>query len=364
MYNPILPTKTRHILVLLMCTISSFNAVCQSTSKFMRANLYMVPATGSKVLVDGNYTQYDNNYSNAVDIQDVWKMTNTGENFGIIRDGYTLVMERRKEIPLTDTSFFRIWNLQPRNYQVEIIARNLNQPDLQGSLWDNFTRTYTDILLNDTTRINFTISSDPASYVSNRFRIEYSTVYISSLPVIFSSINAYRKGAGAVINWKIALESDVDYYSVERASNGNNFVEITRQEAFNDGNSQNYSYYERNLSRGNHVYRIKAVYRDGNYAYSEHARTMMNSQNAETITVYPNPVINKKVQIQFSNTETMKCRIAFINSNGKEVWSESAVVPAGANRTVQLPQHITSGVYRCILWDATGIKDAKTIIVL
>ncbi len=364
MNYPILPKKTRHLFALLMCTLTSFGVMSQSTPKFMRANLYMIPATGSKVLVDGNYTQYDNNYSNAVDIQDVWKMTNTGENFGIIREGYTLVMERRKEIPLTDTTFFRMWNLQPRNYQIEIIARNLSQPNLQGSLWDDYTRTSSLINMGDTTRINFTISSDPASYASNRFRMEYNTVYISSLPVIFSSINAYRKGAGAVVNWKIAVETDVAYYAIERASNGNDFEEIATQNAFNDGNSQNYFYYDRNLSRGSHVYRIKAVYRDRNFAYSENARTLVSSQIAETISVYPNPVTNKKVQIQFFNTETMKCRIAFINSSGKEIWSESLVVPAGANRSVQLPQHIPSGIYRCILSDATGIKESKTIIVL
>lgn len=347
-----------------MCSFASLIVVSQSTSKFMRANLYAVTSPTTKVLVDGNFTQYDNSYSNAVDIQDVWKMTNTGENFGIIRDGYTLVMERRKDIAMSDTSYFRMWNLQQRDYLLEIITKNITQPDLVGTITDAFSGTSTEILLNDTTRIAFTVTADPATYAANRFKMEYETVLRSTLPVVFSSISTSRKNSGILLNWKVSMEDNVDYYAVERSSNNNGFEQIATQDAINNGNSQNYTYFDRNIFRGNHIYRVKAVFRDGHFAYSENARALIIGQISETITVYPNPVLNKKVQIQFSNAEKMNCRISFINSDGKEVWSEKTTLPAGANRTVQLPQHIQSGIYRCIISDLSGIIDSKTIIVL
>jgi hypothetical protein len=77
-------------------------------------NLFIVYNNGA-TLMDVNMTNYNNQYSNAVDGNDIWKMSNFGENFGIIRSSANLVFERRSLIAVNDTTYFRMWNMQLSN---------------------------------------------------------------------------------------------------------------------------------------------------------------------------------------------------------------------------------------------------------
>ena len=62
----------------------------------------------SKTLMDGNMTIYDDIYCNCVNWEDALKMTNPGENWGLVRSGTSLAVERRKFIPETDTTYIRM----------------------------------------------------------------------------------------------------------------------------------------------------------------------------------------------------------------------------------------------------------------
>jgi hypothetical protein len=115
----ILPLKRQLSILLAVCgLLVSHTGYAQET---MRANLYVVN-NSVPTLIDGNLTIYNSSFSNAVDWDDAWKLTNAGENFGIIRSNTTLVIERRSLIGLTDTTTFRMWNIQQRNYQIQFIA--------------------------------------------------------------------------------------------------------------------------------------------------------------------------------------------------------------------------------------------------
>ncbi len=116
----------------------------------MRANLHIVAANGSTVLMDGNLTNYDSIYSNSLDMYDAWKMNNFSENFGILRSNSVLVIERRKNISVCDTTFFKMWNMQYRNYRLQIITKNFHQPGLTAYLLDKFLDTKTVVKINDT----------------------------------------------------------------------------------------------------------------------------------------------------------------------------------------------------------------------
>ena len=137
-----------------------FFSFSSNAQELMRANIFMVDASGV-TLMDGNLTNYDNIYSNAVDIDDAWKMTNPGVNFGILRDGYNLVVERRSIIDGSDTTFFRMWNMPQHNYRIKFMLKNLDHPGLTAVLKDKFLNTQTNIKLNDTTYYDFTINTNP-----------------------------------------------------------------------------------------------------------------------------------------------------------------------------------------------------------
>ena len=65
----------------------------------MRMNMYALNSNGTAILVDGTLTQYDDDFSNSVNGMDARKLTNPGENIGMIRDTKTLIIESRQTEP-------------------------------------------------------------------------------------------------------------------------------------------------------------------------------------------------------------------------------------------------------------------------
>jgi hypothetical protein len=118
MKNNIQPTAKCIRTFLLFILIISCSSIAHSQER-MRANLFIVDNNGT-TLMDGNMTNYHNQYSNEVDGNDIWKMSNFGENFGIIRTSANLVNERRSLIAVNDTTYFRMWNMQLRNYRIPL----------------------------------------------------------------------------------------------------------------------------------------------------------------------------------------------------------------------------------------------------
>ena len=168
----------------------SFTAFSQQT---LRTNLFVVGSDGSKTLIDGNMTIYDDIYCNCVNWEDALKMTNLGENWGLVRSGTTLAVERRKFIPETDTTYIRMWNLQQRNFVIEVIGQNLSKTDRIGYLRDNYNNINTLINLGNTTYVNFSVNSDSKTSAQNRFSIIFEKIVQAPTTVIFTSIRLLRK---------------------------------------------------------------------------------------------------------------------------------------------------------------------------
>jgi hypothetical protein len=192
----------RILLLLLIFQLTLFTSLfSQSTTEMIRSNLYVVNADGSTTLYDGDYTGYADTYSNNVDAMDGMKMTNFTENLGMARDNVVLSIERRHTIGLTDTIFYKMWQMKQRNYQLQFIAGNLNHPGLSGFLEDKYLNSRTPIDLNGTTISNFTISADAASAAFNRFRLVFTTEarLFAALPITFTSVKAYQQNNNIAI---------------------------------------------------------------------------------------------------------------------------------------------------------------------
>ena len=96
---------------ILNCAVAFLFFTCMHFSanayQLMSTNFYIVDANGP-TLMDGNITIYDTQYSNGVDWNDGTKMNNGGENWGLIRNGVSLVVERRQLVTGPDTAYFNM----------------------------------------------------------------------------------------------------------------------------------------------------------------------------------------------------------------------------------------------------------------
>ena len=331
----------------------------------MRANLMIVDANGA-TLMDGNMTNYSSAYSNAVDGYDIWKMSNFGENFGILRSTANLVIERRSLISSSDTTFFRMWNVQQRNYRLQVITENLHTFNLVGFMRDCFLNQDIQVGLNDTSNINFSVTSNPASSAQNRFLLIYKDINAAggALPVQFTSIQLQRKNNDVQVSWKVENEINMVKYVVEYAADAVHFAPVKEVASSNSTISRAYSIADNRSASTDHFYRIRAIDLAGKIQYSAVAR-LSASKAGQGMNVYPNPVMNKSCQLQLDVMQAGTYKISLIATNGQRQELGSLLVTAGQSvQTLGLPKNTQAGIYRLQLTAPDNTVLLKTIHVL
>ncbi len=331
----------------------------------MRANLMIVDANGA-TLMDGNMTNYAATYSNAIDGYDIWKMSNFGENFGILRSTANLVIERRNLITNCDTTYFRMWNVQQRNYRIQLITENLHTFNLFAFVRDSYLNQDIPVALNDTSNIDFAVTSVPASKAQNRFTLIYKNLNTAggALPVQFTSIQLQRKNNDVQVNWAVENEINMVKYVVEYATDAVNFTPVKEVASNNSRSPKSYSIADSRSTATDHFYRIRGIDLGGKIQYSAIAR-LGASKGQQALNVYPNPVTNKTCQLQLEVTQASTYKVTLTSMNGQRQELSSLSVTAGQSlQTLSLPKNTIPGIYRLQLTAPNESVLVKTIHVL
>ena len=339
-----------------LCLATAAKAGPNDINEYMRVNLYYTSATGS-YLLDGTLTQYDPGFNNGVDINDAWKLTNPGENFGIARNGNTLIIEKRKRFLFADTTTFRMWNLLRRDYSIEVITFNCDHPNVLAVLEDKYLGTATPINCNGTTRINFSVTADAGTYAPDRFRVVFKFN-----PFKFGGVRVIRNNGDASIRWKTMNEESQVRYEVERSMDGIDFKPIAQVSSAQLASGKDYAV-EEQISTGDIMYRIKSVDNSSNVTYSEVAR-LFDESMAPEISVYPNPVINRKASLFLNAAAPGDYQVVLSNTSGAPVYKSSISNGAGQiNQTLLFPTTLPGGVYILRVCGPDKNYSSKKIIV-
>src|SRR5882757_7038889 len=120
------------------------------------------------------------------------------------------------------------------------------------------------------------------------------------LPVTLYEIRAAQKPGGIEVLWKVAGESNMAKYEVERSIDGQNFTKIGEVASQNSPQSITYSLLDVNPNNGVNFYRLRLIDRDGSKRYSSIVRVDLSGMNTG-MSIYPNPVVNKQVTVQLNN---------------------------------------------------------------
>ena len=328
-------------------------------SSSLIVNLYGVNPDDSTYMADGFIVNYGENYSNLVDDMDAIKSTNSSENLSSNRTNNLLVIERRHSLTAEDTIFFNLTNVKVQNYQFVITASQLAQPGLTGYLVDNYLGTQTPLNIDGTTTINFNIANIPGSYASNRFEILFTPSKL--LPVIFTSVEAYQQDNGNIIDWKVSNEANVKQYEVEKSSDGFTFATLTiTPPTANNGGSASYEATDGQPFQGVNYYRIKSVDINGNATYSQIMKVQPVISLNSDISVYPNPLQNGTINLQFVNQASGSYTVRVIDQLGQPVIIKQIMHSEGTStETIQLQKSVAHGVYQV---EITRPDDDKKMI--
>ena len=318
-------------------------------SQKLKTRLY---ASGSiSSLLDGNTVLFNNAFSDEVDGQDLVKMDNFGENFGILRNAKTLSVESRKDLTGKDTIFFKMWNMKQQEYQLEFNGSNMAAAGATAMLEDTYLKTKQPISLETINRVTFSVGEGPSA-ATDRFRIVFEVS--TPVPVRFTTLKAWQKNSDIQVDWKVATESGIVNYEVEHSTDGRNFSKVGTVAATN---AATYNWLDVSPAAGAHFYRIKSIGVAGESRYTTVVKVVIGSGKTG-ITVYPNPVKGGVVTLQFANQAAGKYGIRLINTVGQVLY-KTVINQAGGNssETFSLPAGIAKGIYKLEL-NTPGNKTA------
>ncbi len=145
-----------------------------------------------------------------------------------------------------------------------------------------------------------------------------------ALPVSLLSFDAKLKRDNVVhLDWEVSSETNNDFYTIERSSDGSTWNQLMRIDGAGNANSSlEYSAIDRDPLKGTSYYRLKQTDLDGRFEYLQIRSIETNDVKIE---FYPNPV-DDKLTILGSKDELRD--ISIYNLSGQEIiigdrdWSQ------------------------------------------
>ncbi len=192
------------------------------------------------------------------------------------------------------------------------------------------------------------------------YQIDVDSIYFKSvlpLPVKFANLNANLVSDFVKVNWNSEVEVNTNIYSIEKSTNGSDFKEIGKLFASNAGK---YSWIDASPNAVNY-YRIKSVDNNGSVNYSSVVKVLR--QTKAGISVFPNPVADKKLNIQLDGFELGKYAVNVYSISGQTVLSTTINMEnSSLAQTIALPNSIKAGIYQLELTNGAN-RFVKTISV-
>ncbi|MEO6722735.1 MAG: T9SS type A sorting domain-containing protein [Ferruginibacter sp.] len=341
--------------------LAAFRFAAQHQS--FRATLYDNNGTAILDLLDGTVVEFDKKFNKEVDIQDAAKFGNAKNTISVQRNSTILALERRPLLSAEDTIFLVLANTTQRSYQLAFEPEGLD-PLLSITLEDSYTGTSTILNAGAKSKYAFVINSNAASADSNRFRIVFKQITTGALPVTFKTIKATKQTSDVAVEWTVKNEINTRSFEVERSADGTNFVKVNATPA-NTSNAvvSTYQFLDNNAANGNNYYRVQSIGNDGKSEYSK--IVLVKIENASSgIRIYPNPVTNNIIRIEFKNmiAGTYKARV--LSSVGQTILRQQIIHGTGsAKEYIQPAGTLTPGIYQLEITTPNNTINTVKVIV-
>ncbi|MEM6321992.1 MAG: T9SS type A sorting domain-containing protein [Bacteroidota bacterium] len=175
------------------------------------------------------------------------------------------------------------------------------------------------------------------------------------------AFSAYQAQRQVGLQWVTNTTYKNDYYVVERSTDGIQFSELARVENLAaHGDLETYQTMDETPQLGNNYYRIKQVYIDGSYDYTE-LKTIQFHADLENLSMYPNPAQN---QLTFNvKPFTGKALSIQIINNFGQVLQTKEIEEVTTQHVELTLDNIVSGFYQVLIQVDNQKPIAKKLMV-
>ena len=181
----------------------------------------------------------------------------------------------------------------------------------------------------------------------------------AALPVTLLSFIGKNNGGSNLLSWKVANETGLDYYELQRSNDGQNFSTVTQ---INATGSSNYSYVDNSMPADAVVfyYRLKSVDKDGNFKYSPIVKIRMPA-NGKFASVNPNP-FKQKLLVTIESLNAGKVIFIINDIGGRQLYKQSKNITPGTNEIeIGEAAKFSKGIYMLTIIEPQQTQSIKLI---
>lgn len=179
--------------------------------------------------------------------------------------------------------------------------------------------------------------------------LQFTSSAAGSLPATLGNYEVILKDKQVITRWTTTLESNTDYFIIERAGPDQRFKEIGRVKASgNSSNPINYSFTDNTeVVKGTSLYRLVLVNLDGVKEYYD-IKKIVGKQFGATISISPVPA-SKSLQLAFELEKAQRLNFIIRDINGKTIQSWAGNFSSGyLNMPISI-EGFTSGIYYFVI---------------
>lgn len=205
-----------------------------------------------------------------------------------------------------------------------------------------------------TVRLYFSCSSTGTPRYAMIKNVTVKGEALSPLPLSLISFTGSYNGEAVKLLWKTVNESAMNYFEIERSSNGKDFAAIGKVNAMN-ASINNYEFTDMSPLTGTNYYRLKVIGKSGEINYSK--IIVFNTKAVNGISVYPNPVRN---DLTLNHPKANKNAVIEIySSDGRKLLVNN--VQSSAVQTIIDVSQLVNGSYLVIYSDGVNRTSSKFI---
>ena len=159
------------------------------------------------------------------------------------------------------------------------------------------------------------------------------------LPVTLSDFTGNFNSNAVKLNWKTALEQNVQQFEIEYSTDGSSFSKVGTVQATNIATGTAYNFTHSVNTSGPFFYRLKMVDTDGSFTYSNTIRINMSDFTGNIVS--PSVITNGVINVNLGNTGYNT--VEMIRTDGTQVFKRKI---KGQNGRIQiLTGALLPGIY-------------------